>query len=321
MPGPFLFYLWRVAADGSRPPERLEAAGMGTEPAILGHRLAFTRVTADQDLVRLTRGAAPEVFPASSSFFDGSSAFSPDGRRVAFESMRSGERMEIWLAGADGHDPVQLTQGPGLWQGSPAWSPDGRRVAFDSQRNDGTFDIWTLDVASGGPERLTLRPGNENVPSWSRDGGFVYYSAAPDGRHGIWRIPARGGMEQLVATLETGPGRAQESPDGRTLFFAAGPGPSPLFALPLAGGPTRQVLERVCWNAFEVTAGAIYYGDCGRGPDVPLHRLDLASGRDSVVATLERYRSRVTVSPDGRTILYASETTSGSNLLLVEGFR
>jgi Tol biopolymer transport system component len=54
---------------------------------------------------------------------------------------------------------------------------------------------------------------------------------------------------------------------------------------------------------------------------LPARRLDLATGQDSVVATLEKFRGRMTVSSDGKTILYASETRSGSDLMLVEGFR
>ena len=321
MVGPGVYHLWRVVVQGSQPPQRLELAEMGPEPAVSGSRLAFSRVRADQDIVRLTPGQPREVFPASSSFWDGAPQFSPDGRRVAFESMRSGERMEIWLAGADGRDPVQLTRGPGRWQGSPAWSPDGRRIAFDSQGEDGHFDIWTIDVAAGGPEQLTRRPENENVPSWSRDGRWVYYSAEREGKVGIWRMPATGGVEERIAGLDASWGRARESEDGKTLLVVGGPQPSPLLALPLAGGPARKLLDRMCARGFEVVAGGVFYGACGRGPDVQLHRLDLATGQDSVVATLEKYRSELAVSPDGKTVLYTSETRSGSDLMLVEGFR
>ena len=57
--------------------------------------------------------------------------YSPDGRRIAFQSGRAGEASEIWLADADGSNPTRLTRGPGRGQGSPRWSPDGRSIAFD----------------------------------------------------------------------------------------------------------------------------------------------------------------------------------------------
>jgi hypothetical protein len=40
-----------------------------------------------------------------------------------------------------------------------------------------------------------------------------------------------------------------------------------------------------------------------------------------VVGTLEKFRFRMTASADGKAILYASETRSGSDLMLVEGYR
>ena len=55
---------------------------------------------------------------------------SPDGRRVAFGSDRSGE-WEIWLADPDGANAVQLTS-MGAGSVGPRWSPDGERIVFHS---------------------------------------------------------------------------------------------------------------------------------------------------------------------------------------------
>jgi hypothetical protein len=147
-------------------------------------------------------------------------------------------------------------------------------------------------------------------PSWSRDGRWVYFSAVRDGKGGIWRIPAAGGAEERIADLDADTGRAQESLDAKTLFFA-GMGSPPLFALPLAGGPAKKLLDCVCGLfSFAVAEGGVYYAACGRSPDTQLHRLDLATGKDSVVGTLDGYRRSLTVSPDGKIILYTSQTGS-----------
>ena len=271
------------------------------------------------DIVRLNPGGPPEAFQAS-SFWDGHPCFSPDGQSVAFESMRSGERMEIWLAAADGKDPAQLTRGPGRWQGSPAWSPDGQRIAFDSQGEDGHWDIWTIDVEGGAPRRLTQDPGDENIPRWSRDGRWVYFGAVREGKPGLSRLPATGGVEERVAAVDSGTlSFSGDSADGRTLFFKGG-GRSPLFAHSLAGGPDKNLVDCTS-GGFAVAQGSVYYAACGDGADVALHRLDLATGQDRVLGTLEKYRGSLTVSPDGKTILYTKTTRSGSDLMLVEGFR
>jgi Tol biopolymer transport system component len=321
--GPQTFYLWRVAADGTTPPERVDIAGVGARmPSISGTRLAFTRWIHDPDIVRFAPGRPREVF-AASTYWEGSSQFSPDGRRVAFESMRSGESQEIWLASAAGEDPRQLTSGPGHMQGSPAWSPDGRRIAFDSQGEDGHWDIWTIDPDGAAPVRLTRHAESENVPSWSRDGRWVYYHASRADKAGIFRIPATGGAEEPVLWLEPGSlGLAQESADGRTLLYTTG-ARSPLFAHPLAGGADRKLVDCVLSSTrgFFSARSAVYYAGCEGMPDVTLHRLDPATGEDRALGTLEQYRGSLVVSPDDRTVLYTSLARTGADLMLVEGFR
>ena len=87
----YLNYLWRVAADGSRAPERIEVAGLGaSSPATVfsRDRLAFVRDSGDVDLYRFVPGRPPEVV-AASSFMEAEAALSADGRRLAFTSTRS----------------------------------------------------------------------------------------------------------------------------------------------------------------------------------------------------------------------------------------
>jgi Tol biopolymer transport system component/tRNA A-37 threonylcarbamoyl transferase component Bud32 len=318
--GPGLFYLWRVGIDGSRPPERLEIAAAGAiHPAVapVGRRLAFRRGGVDRDVARFPPGGASEAF-LSSSYWDSSPSFSPDGRRIAFESARSGERLENWLAAADGTSPVQLTRGPGRWQGSPSWSPDGRRVAFDSQAENGRWDVWTIDVDGGVPQRLTRDPADENVPRWSRDGRWIYFTSERDGPRGIWRIPAGGGVEERLTRV--GGFGVDESSDGRTLFYKSDWGASALLAHPLDGGPERT--EIACTRGrFAVVGGSIYYAACEPGSAPALRRRDLGSGRDRRLGTLDRYAGLLAASPDEETILYGQYTPTAADLMLIENFR
>ena len=79
-------------------------------------------------------------------------AFSPDGRKIAFGSSRSGD-FEIYAMNADGSDIVRLTQSPGL-DARPAWSPDGTRIAFTSNR-DGNYEIYVMDTDGSNPHNAT----------------------------------------------------------------------------------------------------------------------------------------------------------------------
>jgi len=323
--------LWRVAAFGTKPPEPVELAGLqAIQPwaAASRDRLVFAHLLRDSDVYRFETGRPTETAPVlASTFGEYTPQISPDGRRVAFESEQSGDGHDVWLAEADGTNPVPLTHGPGLYQGSPRWSPDGARIAFDSHGEDGTLDIWTIEVDGGSPRRLTRGSGNESSPSWSRDGRFVYFAVSPErGDPDVWRIPAEGGMEERVT--RGGGASAYESLDGQTLFFMRHFADSPLLALPLAGGPERQVAP--CVNAFNVGPGAVYYLGCREGPRVlgrppPFRSLlvrDLATGRERLLGNLDRADGRgLTVSPDGKTVLFTTGVDGGADLMMIENFR
>jgi len=316
--------LWRVGIAGDQPPERIEVAGSDVvlpTIAFSRDRLAFERFLGRKQIYRFEAGRQSEVVAASSGT-DWNPNFSPNGRRIAFESSRASGGGEIWLAEADGSDPVQLTHSPGLGQGSPRWSPDGRRIAFDSIGEEGHWDIWTVDADGGSPRRLTHDPGDENLPSWSRDGHWVYFGsdrggAVPD----IWRAPAMGGPEERVT--HNGGWVPYESADGKTLFFLRDTGSSPLMALPLAGGPERKVIDCVEPPfGFAVGSAGVYHLGCvADRRTVPLYLLDPATGRDRLLGTLENGQGGFTVSPDGKTILYTKMVGEGSDLMMIENFR
>ena len=110
-------HLWRIAADGASPPERLEAAGFARLPATasVGNRAAFTHWRFDVDINRFERDGPGQAL-LTSTFLDMNPRFSPDGLRIAFSSGRTAETPEIWVASADGRGAHQLTHGPGIWQ-------------------------------------------------------------------------------------------------------------------------------------------------------------------------------------------------------------
>jgi Tol biopolymer transport system component len=318
--------LWRAWLVGDRPPERIEFAGIGAfEPATAASldRLAFVHNRSTEALYRFEVGHPPEIILGSSRH-DDYPHFSPDGRRITFTSNRGGEGFEIWLAAADGSNPMQLTHGPGISQGTPRWSPDGQRIAFDSQTEDGKWDIWTIDADGGSPRRLTRDPGNKQLPSWSHDGRWVYFRSDRAGAVEIWRIPVTGGTEERIT--HGGGSVAYESVDGSTLFFTRPHGEAhvdaPLFALPLAGGRERKVLECVPHTGFAVGPGGIYHLGCTADPSaVPLYLLDPATGLDRLLGKLEQANPGLAVSPDGKTILYQKLENQGSDLMMIENFR
>ncbi len=320
-PVPETFYLWRAWVNGDRAPERLEVAGLGARmPAIAStrNRLAFVRTLNSMGVSTLEPAPRPVL---KSSFWDIQPQFSPDGRQLVFTSSRSGEELDLWVASADGSSPHQLTRGPGR-KGSPAWSPDGHRIAFDSKGADGRLTIWTIDADGGAPRQITHGPGDQNTPTWSRDGRWIYFLSSQSAGDNTWRVPAAGGPVERV-TRDGSTVFALESLDGRDLVYKRQFGDFPLLALPLAGGPARQLVPCVNGVNYAVSLAGIFYAACGPGPERSIHLLDKA-GRDRVVGSIQDSwgfgLSRLAVAPDDKTILIQQGSVS-NDLMVIENFR
>lgn len=72
--------------------------------------------------------------------------YSPDGRFVAYDSTKGGDR-KIYLISADGAEEVVLVDSPGQ-DDSPLWTRDGRFLLFRSDRS-GTWDLYALRMQNG----------------------------------------------------------------------------------------------------------------------------------------------------------------------------
>ena len=271
----------------------------------------------------------PEDF-LSSTLDDRNPQFSPDGKKIAFESRRLGMDAQLWVANSDGTNPRPFTEGTTGVGGSPRFSPDNRSIVFDSQGPDGRQSVYVMD-AEGGRARL-LTAGN--VPSWSRDGKWIYFGSNRAGPVDVWRIPASGGDAVRITdnsgnVAVTSCNNAIESPDGKTLYYRKLiDGSGVLFARPVAGGPERQVLDSMppFPNQYFPVEDGVYYV---ARPDrtlpfaFELRFFNLATGKH---ATLSRFEAQsgigLTVSPDRKTILYsAAKSSGGDDLMLIRNFR
>ncbi len=334
--------LWRQSVTGDSTPHRLPFVGEdGMMPVVSRplpgrpSRLVYVRSFTDSNVWRLetsapggTASSPPAVF-ISSTRHDGSAEFSPDGRRVAFASLRSGD-WEIWVADSDGSNAIQLTS-MGSVVGLPRWSPDGERIVFYSHL-EGQLDVYEIPAAGGKPRNLTSHPASDLWASFSRDGKSIYFNSNRMGERQIWKMPASGG-DAVQLTQDAGV-RPRESPDGTYLYYVQTMQmPSPLWRLPVAGGVPVKVLEGVVQGNFLVRERGIFYIDrpSGEGAiytidrpssETRLQYFDFATGSSRTVArNLGIVGVGLTVSPDGRTILYTRVDSAVDDLMLVENFR
>jgi len=319
-PGPQIV-LVDPKGDASR--QTLSFAGPGSSyPTVsqAAKRLAYSQLQSNPDFFEWRNGAFVRS-PLSSTHRDWNPQYSPDSTRVAFASTRSGQ-MQIWIASSDGSGAVQLTNT--RTSGSPRWSPDGRWLAYDSLTESGKWDIMLCDSSGRQTRALITHSADDTVPSFSRDGKWIYFSSNRTGRNEVYRVPFEGG--EPVQITENGGWVSFESMDGKSLFYAKVNLACnvPLFLRSLSGGPERQIIDSTCGRGFAVTDRGIYYVTRAGDSATSIRLLDPATGltRD-VVRSAQGFDGTLQLAvPQGdKTLLFGASRATNSDLYLVENFR
>jgi Tol biopolymer transport system component/DNA-binding winged helix-turn-helix (wHTH) protein len=322
--------LWRVAVMGGLP-QKLQFAQNANAPTVtrVGGRLAYAQQNSwgnQLNIWRLDLSAPDKAKKAlvkviSSSRGQEEPRISPDGMRIAFESVRSGN-MEIWVSDRDGSNLIQLTSFGGPMTGTPRWSPDSRRIVFDS-RASGHVELYVVD-ADGGPARhLPTGTPDAAEPSWSHDGRWIYFSVS-EKKKGIWKVPAEGGAAiQLTADQADVP---QESFDGSRVFYESN---FHLRSASVNGGDGQEYSKigttQGLWliDRWTPAPNGIYFLDGSKRPTT-LNLLNLSTGKISHVSDisgrLTDWGSGPSLSADGRTLVFATADHMEGDLMLVEGF-
>jgi Tol biopolymer transport system component len=242
--------------------------------------------------------------------------YSPDGRRIAFTSNRSGWR-EIWTCDGEGaHCQAVTAFRANYMTATPRWSPDGRLIAFDSAVA-GQLDVYVIDATGGAPRRLTDKQMHGLCPNWSRDGKWIYFSSSRSGANEIWKVSSEGGT--AVQITRRGGFNAKESSDGKSLYYTTDEEPADLFRSETDGSGERILLRGLSRRNFVVTEDCIYYPREQTDGSTIIRAFVLRTGEDRAVARLSQSRlSALSLSPDGRYLIY-SQTRTAANLMLAEG--
>jgi Tol biopolymer transport system component len=326
--------LWKISASGGERPQRVSIAGdRAYQPTLALHarRLVFRQFVQDSNIWRIpmpgftSGGTSPATRLITSTWLDDSPQYSPDGRRIAFISNRSGS-YEIWGCQQDGSGCNQWTSIGGPHVGSPRWSPDGRWIVYD-RVDQGRRQLEVIAAEGGVPRRLTTEAFNHVRPSYSRDGRWIYFGCDRTGRWEIWKMPAQGG-EAVQVTRQGGGVEAFESADGQYVYYDK-TGTRTLWRIPAGGGKEELAVEApIRHGHWAVLKDGLLILNPEAQPTPTLERFHSASGRRETLRPLELGQITVSgfttpavaVSPDGRWILYVNMERNTSDLMLVEGF-
>ena len=315
--------LWRISAAGGRLRSIAGVGAISCCPSISrkGNRIVFQSSFANYSIWRVDlkdKTHAQELISAKG--LNWRPDFSPDGSKIAFESDRSGYA-EIWTCDSKGYNCGQLTSLHGV-AGTARWSPDGSHIAFEFTAAEHS-EIYVVDVAGGPPRPLPTLPGADNVaPSWSRDGKWIYFTSDHEsGLFDLWKVPLPNGSP--VRVTNNGGVYGVESVDGRFLYYAKLEEPG-VWRRSLNGGVETRILDKsgsILWYDWALARNGIYFLDTAK-PKEAIEFLDFESGKATPVVYPDKpVIWGVTVSPDGRYILYVQTDLLQSSLVLVKNFR
>jgi dipeptidyl aminopeptidase/acylaminoacyl peptidase len=192
---------------------------------------------------------------------DGSIAFSPDGREIAFVSNREGGDREAWTTNHDvwivpvgGGSATKLTPNAAS-DLQPVFSRDGRTIFVRAQRRAGfESDRWYLDAydRAGGAKRTVFESPDLSVHDYglSADGASIWFTAAHQGREHLFVVPAAGGMPKRIAEggVITSP-KASPRQGGFVVFAKSTmTAPPELFRVAAEGGEQKALTqENASW--------------------------------------------------------------------------
>lgn len=336
--------LWRVAAGGGTATLLTTHEAYDCNPVWSrdGKSIAFSSDRfGNNDVFVMPAEGGPATRLTFHSAGDIPTDFSPDGRHVLFSSSRLDDRrnQEFPSPGLGELYSVPVTGGRvsrvmTTVAEDARYSPDGNLIAYHDWKgyedefrkhhvSSVTRDIWTFSPASGRYQRISAFAGEDREPVFSRDGRNVYYLSEEKGDFNVHRMPVTGGASTQLTFLKHHPVRHLSiSADGTLCFNHHGT----LYTLK-EGGQPQKVAVRIAVDqrynperTVKVTGEIRDFHVAPSGKEVAfVHRgevfvTSVKEGTTRRITSTPEQERDVRFSPDGRTLLYATERNGSWDL-------
>jgi len=151
---------------------------------------------------------------------NGTPAWTPDGKRIAFQSNKEGPMNLFWLQ-SDGSGGLERLSTSEYLQSPNSWSPDGQLLAFTEPNPTAGYDIWVLRMSDRKAQPFLRTSFTKGAPRFSPDGRWLAYVSNESGRFEIYvqPYPGPGGKSQISTEGGTEP---VWNRNGRELFYRNG---------------------------------------------------------------------------------------------------
>ncbi len=191
--------------------------------------------------------------------------WSPDGKFIAFSSLRSGN-VDIFLIPAAGGAARQVTYNSSVdWLCD--WSPDGEKLLFYSRRDTRSYALYTIDLRDRSVKRLTNDDEDLRFASWSADGKNIVYTRSGQP---WWRPWYRGSVAAQTVTEDIATGKVKTLAKGETQQFwpLYGVDGKSVFVTTIAAGGNTPNLFRIGADGGKLQPVTKHSGDAVRFPQI-----------------------------------------------------
>ncbi len=275
---------------------------------------------------------------------DNPTSFTPDGTAVLFASgrldaedmvgyPRRGSQPELYKVALTGGMPEQVLSTPAIYA---VYDSAGKRMAYSDRKglenawrkhDDSSFarDIWIYDTESGQHTKLTAFGADDRQPVWAPGEDALFYLSERDGTFNVWQLALVADAQPVQIThFDTHPVRFLSTSNGGDLCYTwdgeiyvqpAGAAASHTIGVNVAADSRHNDIEYIDVASeitdFDVSPDGKEIVFVARGE---IFVTSTTHGDTKRISNTPEQERSVTFSPDGRSLLYASERGGSWNL-------
>lgn len=293
---------------------------------------------ADVFLISAMGGQAERLTFHSSA--DTPSDFTPDGLNIVFTSSRldnaknqqfpTGALPEFYSVPVKGGAEKQVLTTPALWA---RYSNKGDMMVYQDQKgyeddyrkhhtSSVTRDIWMYDVTNKTHTQLSPFIGEDLNPVFSPDDKSVFYLSEQNGTFNVMKMDLASKAIKQISSLTDHPVRHLSCSDNGTLCFSWN---GEIYTMKEGGAPSKVKIQINSDNRYSAekilpVKDVSEMDVSSNGKEIAfIHRgevfvASVAEGTTKRITNTPEQERSVSFSPDGRSLVYASERNGSWNI-------